>query len=85
MLQVSWQEEIKLHVSLDERKKVKYGKLDQIASPLFLIMDISGNLNGANDHMIWWETDIKTIFKDKQDDEVFMASHYKTSLLLLPI
>ena len=37
----------------------------------FWDMDINSNLNGANDHMIWLETDTKKIFDHEDDDEAF--------------
>ena len=34
-------------------------------------MGISSSLNGANDYITWLEADIKTVFKDKHDNEDF--------------
>ena len=34
----------------------------------FLVTGINSNLNGADDHAIWLETDIKNIFDDEDND-----------------
>ena len=35
----------------------------------------NSNLNGADDHMIQLEIDIKMIFNDEHDDDVFRAQN----------
>ena len=52
---------------------------------LFLRMGINHNLDGADGHRIWLETEIKMISKDENDSEVFMALKHKISLLLQQI
>ena len=48
-------------------------------------MDMNGKLKGADDHMIWSETDTETIFKDEQYNKVSTASQHNISLLLQEI
>ena len=39
----------------------------------FLVTGINNNLNGANNHIVWSETDIKVICMGGYDDEVLLG------------
>ena len=46
----------------------------------FMVTGIISNMNGANDHMIWSETDIKTVLDDEHEYKIFTVSQNKISL-----
>ena len=37
----------------------------------FIVTGINTSLNGADDHMVWSDTDIEQVFNDEDDDEIF--------------
>ena len=49
-----------------------------------IICCINSNFNGADDHMIWLETNMKVLSTD-ENDKVFMASQQNMWLLLQQI
>ena len=65
--------------------EVKYLSDKLVGQIIMIFIGININLNGADDPMIWSETDIQMIFDEQHDDEPFIASHHRKLLLLKQI